>query len=64
MSEGKLIVELMSHLDKLSEAEILTDYGIEYLQFMDDARVSLKKILAARTARIYVPIGDSYLGMN
>ena len=64
MSEGKLIAELMSHLDKLSEAEILTDYGIEYLQFMDDARASLKKILAARTARIYVPIGDSYLGMN
>ena len=61
MSADKLMMELIIHLAKLSDVEILTEYGIEYLQFMVDAKINIKKI---RTARIYIPIGDSYIGMN
>jgi hypothetical protein len=61
MSADKLMLELIVHLAKLSDAEIITEYGIEYLQFMVDAKINIKKI---RSARIYIPIGDSYIGMN
>ena len=61
MSADKLMVELIVHLAKLSDAEILIDYGIEYLQFMVDAKINVKKILSAR---IYMPIGDNHIGMN
>jgi len=61
MSADKLMVELIINLAKLSDAEILTEYGIEYLQFMVDAKINIKKI---RSARIYIPIGDNYIGMN
>ena len=61
MTAEKLMVELIIHLDKLSDAEILTEYGIDYIQFMADARINIKKI---RSARIYIPIGNSYIGMN
>jgi len=61
MSADKLMVELIVHLAKLSDAEILIDYGIEYLQFMVDAKICIDKI---RSARIYIPIGNSYIGMN
>jgi len=61
MTAEKLMVELIIHLDKLSDAEIITEYGIDYIQFMADARINIKKI---RSARIYIPIGNSYIGMN
>ena len=61
MSADKLMIELIVHLAKLSDAELLIKYGIEYLQFMMDAKINIKKI---RSARIYIPIGDSYIGMN
>ena len=61
MSADKLMMELIIHLAKLSDVEILTEYGIEYLQFIVDAKINIKKI---RSARIYIPIGDSYIGMN
>jgi len=61
MSADKLMIELIVHLAKLSDAELLIEYGIEYLQFMMDAKINIKKI---RSARIYIPIGDSYIGMN
>ena len=61
MSADKLMMELIIHLTKLSDAEILIEYGIEYLQFMVDAKINIKKI---RTARIYIPIGNSHIGMN
>jgi len=61
MSADKLMMELIIHLAKLSDAEILIEYGIEYLQFMVDAKINIKKI---RTARIYIPIGNSHIGMN
>jgi len=61
MTAEKLMVELIIHLDKLSDTEIITEYGIDYIQFMADARINIKKI---RSARIYIPIGNSYIGMN
>jgi hypothetical protein len=61
MTAEKLMVELIIHLDKLSDAEIITEYGIDYIQFMADARINIKKI---RSARIYMPIGNSHIGMN
>ena len=61
MSADKLMMEVIIHLAKLSDAEILIEYGIEYLQFMVDAKINIKKI---RSARIYIPIGDNYIGMN
>ena len=61
MTAEKLMVELIIHLDKLSDVEIITEYGIDYIQFMEDARINIKKI---RSARIYIPIGNSYIGMN
>jgi len=61
MTAEKLMVELIIHLDKLSDAEIITEYGIDYIQFMVDARINIKKILSAR---IYIPIGNSHIGMN
>jgi hypothetical protein len=61
MTAEKLMVELIIHLDKLSDAEIITEYGIDYIQFMADARINIKKILSAR---IYIPIGNSHIGMN
>jgi hypothetical protein len=61
MTAEKLMVELIIHLDKLSDAEIITEYGIDYIQFMEDARTNINKI---RSARIYIPIGNSHIGMN
>ena len=61
MTAEKLMVELIIHLEKLSDAEIITEYGIDYIQFMADARINIKKI---RSARIYIPIGNSHIGMN
>ena len=61
MTAEKLMVEIIIHLDKLSDAEIITEYGIDYIQFMADARINIKKI---RSARIYIPIGNSHIGMN
>jgi len=61
MTAEKLMVELIIHLDKLSDAEIITEYGIDYIQFMADARINIKKI---RSARIYIPIGNSHICMN
>jgi len=61
MTAEKLMVELIIHLDKLSDAEIITEYGIDYIQFMEDAKINIKKILSAR---IYIPIGNSHIGMN
>ena len=62
MTAGKLMVELIIHLEQLSDAEILTEYGIDYIQFMEDARINIKKIRLAR--RIYIPVGNSHIGMN
>jgi len=61
MSADKLMIELIIYLETLSDVEILTEYGIECLQFMADAKINIKKI---RLARIYIPIGNSYIGMN
>ena len=61
MTAEKMMVELILHLEKLSDAEILTEYGIDYIQFMEDAKINIKKILSTR---IYMPIGNSHIGMN
>jgi len=61
MTAGKLMVELIIHLEQLSDAEILTEYGIDYIQFMEDARINIEKI---RSSRIFIPIGNSHIGMN
>ena len=61
MSADKLMVELIIYLAKLSDAEILIEYGIDYVQFMVDAKINIKKVLSAR---IYIPIGNSHIGMN
>ena len=61
MTAGKLMVELIIHLEQLSDAEILTEYGIDYIQFMEDARINIEKI---RSSRIYIPVGNSHIGMN
>jgi hypothetical protein len=61
MTAEKLMVELIIHLEKLSDVEIITEYGIDYIQFMEDAKINIKKILSAR---IYIPIGNSHIGMN
>ena len=61
MTAGKLMVELIIHLEQLSDAEILTEYGIDYIQFMEDARINIEKI---RSSRIFIPMGNSHIGMN
>jgi len=61
MTAEKLMVELILHLEKLSDAEIITEYGIDYIQFMADVRTNMKKI---RSARIYIPVGNSHICMN
>mgnify|MGYP003142606133 CR=1 FL=1 len=61
MTAEKMMVELILHLEKLSDAEILTEYGIDYIHFMEDARTNINKI---RSARIFIPIGDNFIGMN
>jgi hypothetical protein len=61
MTAEKMMVELILHLEKLSDAEILTEYGIDYIHFMVDAKINIKKILSTR---IYMPIGNSHIGMN
>jgi hypothetical protein len=61
MSTGELMRELFYNLESLSDADIILEYGIEYLQFKIDATKKLKQL---RLARIYIPIGNSYIGIN
>ena len=63
MSTGKLMRELFIELESLSDAEIILDYGIEYLNFKIDATKKLKQL---RLARIYIPVtvNNSYIGIN
>ena len=63
MSTGKLMRELFIELESLSDAEIILEYGIEYLNFKIDATKKLKQL---RLARIYIPVtvNNSYIGIN
>lgn len=61
MSTGELIRELFIELEKLSDAEIIVEYGIDYLEFKTDAAKRIKEI---RLARIYIPLGRSVIGLN
>ena len=61
MSTGELIRELFIELEKLSDAEIIVEYGIDYLKFKIDAAKRIKEI---RLARIYIPLGRSVIGLN
>ena len=54
--------ELFIELENLSDAEIIIEYGIDYLQFKIDVAKKLKYL---RLARMYIPIGNnSYVGVN
>ena len=61
MSHIELMRELFINLEDLSNADIIIEYGIEYLKFKLDAQKIITKI---RLARIYIPIGDNYIGVN
>ena len=61
MSTGELMRELFIELEKLSDAEIIVEYGIDYLEFKIDAARRIKEI---RLARIYIPLGRSVIGLN
>ena len=61
MTTGELMRELFYNLESLSDTEIILEYGIEYLNFKIDATKKLKQF---RLARIYIPIGNSYIGIN
>ena len=61
MTTGELMRELFYNLESLSDTEIILEYGIEYLNFKIDATKKLKQL---RLARIYIPIGNSYIGIN
>ena len=61
MTTGELMRELFISLESLSDADIILEYGIEYLNFKIDATKKLKQL---RLARIYISIGNSYIGIN
>jgi len=61
MSQIELMRELFINLEDLSDADIIIEYGIEYLKFKLDAQKTITKI---RLARMYIPIGNSYIGVN
>ena len=63
MTTGELMRELFIELESLSDAEIILEYGIEYLNFKIDATKKLKQL---RLARIYIPVtvNNSYIGIN
>jgi len=61
MTTGKLMRELFIELENLSDAEIIIEYGIDYLKFKIDATKKLKQL---RLARIYIPLGNSAIGVN
>lgn len=61
MTTGELMRELFIELENLSDAEIIIEYGINYLKFKIDAT---KKLNQLRLARIYIPLGNSAIGVN
>ena len=61
MSTGELMRELFISLESLSDADIILEYGIEYLNFKIDAQKAIWKL---RLSRMYIPIGNSHIGMN
>ena len=61
MTTGELMRELFISLESLSDADIILEYGIEYLNFKIDATKKLKQL---RLAQIYISIGNSYIGIN
>jgi len=61
MTTGALMRELFIELENLSDAEIIIEYGIDYLKFKIDAT---KKLNQLRLARIYIPLGNSAIGVN
>jgi hypothetical protein len=61
MSTGELMRELFYNLESLSDADIILEYGIEYLNFKIDATKTLWKL---RIARLYIVVGNSYIGIN
>ena len=61
MSQAELMREVFISLENLSDADIITEFGIEYLNFKIDAQKAIWKL---RLSRMYIPIGNSYIGMN
>lgn len=62
MNTAKLMRELFINLENLSDVDIITEYGIEYLEFKIDTQNKIKNI---RLSRLYVPVGkNSYIGVN
>ena len=61
MTTGELMSELFWNLHPLSDVDIITEYGIDHLQFKIDATKTLKKLWLER---MYIPIGNSYIGLN
>ena len=62
MNTAKLMRELFINLENISDADIIIEYGIEYLEFKIDTQNKIKNI---RLARLYVPVGKySYIGVN
>ena len=62
MNTAKLMRELFINLENLSAVDIITEYGIEYLEFKIDTQNKIKNI---RLSRLYVPVGKySYIGVN
>ena len=62
MTTAKLMRELFINLENISDADIITEYGIEYLEFKIDTQNKIKNI---RLSRLYVPVGkNSYIGVN
>ena len=61
MTTGELMSELFWKLHPLSDVDIITEYGIDHLQFKIAATKTLKKLWLAR---MYIPIGNSYIGLN
>ncbi len=62
MTTAKLMRELFINLENLSDVDIITEYGIEYLEFKIDTQNKIKNI---RLSRLYVPVGKySYIGVN
>ena len=62
MTTAKLMRELFINLENISDVDISTECGIEYLEFKIDTQNKIKNI---RLARLYVPVGKhSYIGVN
>ena len=61
MTTCALMRELFIELENLSDAEIIIEYGIDYLKFKIDATKKLKQL---RLARIYIQLGNSAIGVN